>query len=150
MYAGDDHLFVIGAIEDADPATLGQAAGGAPEKIVVQLFRTRLLEAEDLAAFRVDAGHDVPDSPVFSAGIHALKDQQERITVGRRVKALQCAQVLDMFGKEFVILFLRFADRFHVRRQVAEADFVAGLQTILFRLDAHFCSFGFFLSAPPS
>ena len=79
MHVDDEHFLVIGPIEDADPSTLRQAAGGAPEKIVFQFFGARLLEAEHLTALRIDAGHDVPDRPVLAGRIHRLKDQQDRI-----------------------------------------------------------------------
>src|ERR1019366_8052761 len=48
MDAGDQHLFVIGSIEDSDPPALGQIARGAPQKIVLQLLRTRMFEAKYL------------------------------------------------------------------------------------------------------
>ena len=48
----------------------------------------RVLEAEHLAALRIDAGHHVPDGAVLSGGVHRLKDQQHRIAVGRVVKPL--------------------------------------------------------------
>jgi len=32
-----------------------------------------MFETEDLATLRIDPGHNVPDGPVFSSGIHCLK-----------------------------------------------------------------------------
>ena len=55
MHADDQHLLVIGAVEDADAAALRQVARGAPEEIVLQFARARMLEAEHLAALRIDA-----------------------------------------------------------------------------------------------
>ncbi len=75
MDAGDQHLLVIRSIEDADPPALGQIARGTPQKIVLQLLRARMFEAEYLTALRIDAGHYVPDGAIFSGGIHRLKDQ---------------------------------------------------------------------------
>jgi len=37
MGPDDQHLLVIESVEDADPPALGQVAGGAPEKVVLQL-----------------------------------------------------------------------------------------------------------------
>jgi hypothetical protein len=54
MHSNDQHFLVIRAVEDADPSAFGKAARGAPEKIVIELFCTGLLEAEDLAAFWID------------------------------------------------------------------------------------------------
>src|SRR6266446_3612195 len=45
MHAHDQHLFVIGAIEDADASPLRQVSGRAPEKIVLELLGARMLEA---------------------------------------------------------------------------------------------------------
>ena len=54
-----------------------------------ELFGTRLLEAEDLAAFRIDSGHDMPDGSVFSGAIHSLKDQEQCVPTGGVVKILE-------------------------------------------------------------
>ncbi len=35
-----------------------------------------LLETEHFATFRVNAGHNVPNSAVFAGAIHPLEDQQ--------------------------------------------------------------------------
>jgi len=76
MHPNDKHFFIIASIEDADPPAFRQMAGGAPEEIVLQFLDARLLETEDLAALRVDAGHDVPDRAVLARRIHPLKNQQ--------------------------------------------------------------------------
>ena len=65
----------------------------------------RLLEAEHLAALRIDPGHDVPDGAVLAGSVHRLKNQQHRIAVGRVVKTLQRAQLLHLFFEEFVYCF---------------------------------------------
>ena len=89
MHADDEHLLVVGTIEDADPPAFRQTAGRAPEKIVLQFLGARLFETENLTALRIDPGHDVPDGAVLAGGVHRLKNQQQRIAVGRVVKALQ-------------------------------------------------------------
>src|ERR1035441_10932424 len=61
MHSNDQHFLVIGTVEDADPAALGKAACRAPEKVMFEFFGARLFGAENFAAFRIDAGHDVPD-----------------------------------------------------------------------------------------
>ena len=48
----------------------------------------RVLEAEHLAALRVDAGHHMLDGAVLSRRIHRLKDEQHRIAVGRIMQFL--------------------------------------------------------------
>ena len=58
---------------------------------MLQFFRARLLETANLAAFGIDPGHDVLDGAVLAGSVHSLKNQQQRIAVGRVVKALQRA-----------------------------------------------------------
>src|SRR6516162_8726459 len=69
MNLHDQDLLEVGAIEDADAASFGQGLGVAPEKIVVKLFRGRMLERNDLAALRIDARHDVLDGAVLAGRI---------------------------------------------------------------------------------
>jgi hypothetical protein len=88
MHPDDQHFLVIGTIENADPPAFRQMAVCAPEKIMFQLVGGRLFETENLAALRIDPGHDVPDGSILAGGIHSLKNQQQRITVGGVVKLL--------------------------------------------------------------
>ena len=98
----------------------------APEKIVLQLLGARLFEAEHLAALRIDPGHDVPDGAVLAGRVHPLKDQQQRIAVGRVVQLLQRAQLLHVFFQELLVLLLRLVDGLHDRRPFLEVDLLAG------------------------
>src|ERR1700722_4193726 len=54
MHAHDQYLLVVRAVEDPDLAALRQHPGATPEKIVLQFLRAWMLEAEYLAALRVD------------------------------------------------------------------------------------------------
>src|SRR5664279_2706696 len=110
MHPNDQYFLVIGTIEDADPSAFGKAAGRTPEKIMFQLFSARLFETENLAALRIDPGHDVPDGAVLAGSVHPLKNQQQRIAVGGVVKPLQRAQRFDVFFQKFLILLLRLAN----------------------------------------
>ena len=89
MHSDDQHFLVIGTIEDADPPAFRQMSGRAPEKIMFQFVGGRLFETENLAALRIDPGHDVPDRTVLAARVHPLKNQQQRIAVGGVVQLLQ-------------------------------------------------------------
>ena len=77
----------------------GRSRRGAPEKIVLQFRRARMLEAEHLAALRIDPGHHVLDGAVFACRIHRLKDQQDGIAVGCVEKLLQRAQLRNMLSQ---------------------------------------------------
>ena len=76
MHADDEHLLVVGTIEDANAPAFGQTARGALEKIMFQLLGARLFETENFAALRIDSGHDVPNDAVLAGGVHSLKNQQ--------------------------------------------------------------------------
>jgi hypothetical protein len=71
-----EHFLVVGTVEDADAAALRQAARGAPEEVVVELFAARGLERVHLAALRIDPRHHVLDRAVLAGGVHRLEDQQ--------------------------------------------------------------------------
>ena len=88
MYSNDENLLIVGAIEDGDPPAFGKPARRAPEKIMFQFLGTWLFETENVTALRVNAGHHVADSAVLASGVDPLKNQQQRIAVGRVVKLL--------------------------------------------------------------
>jgi len=73
MYSDDQHFPVVGSVEDTDPPALREITSGAPEKIVLQFGRAWMFEAEDLAALRIDTGHNVLDGPSFPAASIAWK-----------------------------------------------------------------------------
>ena len=75
--ADDEHLLVVGSVEDADLAARRQAARVAPEKVVVELLGRRDLEAVDRDALRVDAAHHVADRPVLAGRVERLEDDED-------------------------------------------------------------------------
>src|SRR5262245_42182422 len=74
--AHHEDLLVVGAVEDADPAALGEAPHVSPHEVVVELLRGGLLEGEHLAALRIDARHHVLDGAVLAGRVHGLEDEQ--------------------------------------------------------------------------
>ncbi|OPZ75601.1 MAG: hypothetical protein BWY82_00190 [Verrucomicrobia bacterium ADurb.Bin474] len=54
-----------------------------PQEIVVELFTTRLLEAEHLTTLRINTRKNMPDEPVFSGRIHPLENKEHRVPVIR-------------------------------------------------------------------
>jgi hypothetical protein len=76
VHPDHEHLFVVGAVEDADLAALRQTGDAAPEKIMIELLVGRLLEGVHLAALGVHAGHHVLDRAVLARGIHGLEDEE--------------------------------------------------------------------------
>jgi hypothetical protein len=89
MDANNQYLLIKGTIEDTDPTALRKPGRRSPQKIVIQFFRARLLEIENLTVPRIDTRHDATDCSVLARTVHSLKNQQQRITVRREVKLLQ-------------------------------------------------------------
>src|SRR5262249_12655674 len=87
--------------EDADPPALGQTFHAPPQEVVCQVFRRRGLEGVDLAALRVDAGHDVLDGTVLAGRVHRLEDEQHRPAVVGVEDVLQLGQRLDAGPQRF-------------------------------------------------
>jgi hypothetical protein len=129
MHSNDQHFLVIGTVEDADAPALGKAARCAPKEIMFKLLGARLFKAEDLAAFRIHPGHDVPNGAIFASSVHSLKDQQQGILVGRVVKLLQRAQLLHVLVQEFFVLLIRLAVRGDSRRPLTEVDLLVWQHT---------------------
>jgi hypothetical protein len=71
------HVFVIGAVEDADASAGRQAPRRPPQKIMLQILGARMLEGVNLTALRIETGHDVLDDAIFAGRVHALEDDQE-------------------------------------------------------------------------
>ncbi len=80
---------------------------------------------------------DMTCRTVFAGGVHALKNQQERIAAGRVVKALQGTQFLNVFFKEFFVPLVRLAQWLHHRRPLFECDLLSGPHAEIVRIDSH-------------
>ena len=102
MDPDDQHFLVIRAVEDADPAALGQRPRVPPEEVVIELLGRGLLEAEDLAALGIDARHDVLDGAVLAGGVHRLEDDQDRPGIGGVEPILGLGQLGDVLGERFL------------------------------------------------
>ena len=87
--------------------------------------RKWMLEAEHLAALRIDTGHDVPDRAVLACRIHGLKHQQDGVAVGRVEKLLLGTEARDVVAQKLLILLLRFVDGVNDRRPLLEVDIIA-------------------------
>src|SRR5580698_822545 len=83
MNTHHQYLFVIRPVEDANMPTLGKAHHAAPQWIVTQFLGGWLFERINLAALRVDAGHNVLDSAVLARRVHRLEDQQYGVAILR-------------------------------------------------------------------
>src|SRR5665213_3021560 len=70
MDANDQHVLVIGTIENADSPAFRQMTARAPEQIMFEFVSGRLFETENLATLRIYPGHDVTDGAVLAGSIH--------------------------------------------------------------------------------
>ncbi len=137
MHAHDQHLLVIGAVEDADAPALGQVPRRPPQEVVVQLLGAGVLEAEHLAALRVDAGHHVPDRPVLAGGVHGLEDQQHGVPVAGIEHLLLLAELADGVLQQLLVVVLGLVEPVDPRRPLVEIDLVSLSNLKVLRLDLH-------------
>src|SRR6185437_8168397 len=100
--------------------------------IVLQLVAARMLEAEDLAALRVDARHHVLDHTILARRVHRLKDQQDGKAVGCVEQLLQRAQLRDVLRQDLPI----YKSKEHYREILAEhVAQLSALQELLYATD---------------
>src|SRR3984885_13627980 len=100
MHPDDEHLLVVGAVEDADPAPPGQSALVPPEEIVVQLLGGGLFEGTDLHRLRVDAAHHVLDGAVLAGRVESLQHQEHAVRVLRGEPVLILGEEIHAVGKQ--------------------------------------------------
>ena len=100
MDPDDQDFLVVGAVEDADVAALGQLLLVAPQVVVVEVGAGRDLEAADLDALRVDAAHDVADRAVLAGRVHRLEDHHHAVGVLGGQAHLVLGQILDALGED--------------------------------------------------
>src|SRR5438552_9027688 len=111
VHAHDQDLLVVRAVEDADTPALGEQARAAPQEIVLQLLGARVLEAVDLAALRVHAGHHVLDHAVLARGVHGLEDDQQGAAVRGVKHVLQRSEILGVPPEQLLIMLVGLVER---------------------------------------
>jgi len=79
MYTYDQHIFIMTAIEDDHFAFTWHHFVDAPQIIMCELFRGRLLETGHIHAGGIHAREDVPDGAIFAGSIHGLQDDQDLV-----------------------------------------------------------------------
>jgi len=70
----------------------------APEEVVGDLARGGALKAGHVNALRIDPPEDVPNGPVFSAGVHALQHDEQLLAPVHEETLLQVGQALMQTG----------------------------------------------------
>src|SRR6266567_7924757 len=88
MYAHDQHVLVVRAIENANDPSAWSDSMHSPEEVVVQLPRGWDFKRTHLASLRIDAREDLTNRISLATGIHPLQHDEQAILVGR------CQQLL--------------------------------------------------------
>ena len=115
----------------------GRSRGRAPQEVVLQLGRAGMLEAEDLAALRIDARHHVLDRAVLARRVHRLEDQQHSVAVGGIEQLLLRAEFRYVVGQQLLVVRFRFVDRPDPCRPFLEVDLVVFAHAKVFGIDFH-------------
>ncbi|MNC66483.1 hypothetical protein D3C75_1168810 [compost metagenome] len=103
MHPGNQHIFIIRAVERSY-ITLGRGfLVAAPEKIVIQFLAYRFFEADGMEALRIQTGQHLFDHTVLAAAIHSLKNNQD--TAGLAGKQL------FLLLQQFVLQPVKFLHR---------------------------------------
>ena len=83
------------------------STAASPEEVVLELLGAGMLEAEDLAALRIDAGHHMLDGAVLARGVHRLEDDEQRVAVVRVQHGLPLAQLVGCAREQRLVVLLR-------------------------------------------
>ena len=94
VHAGDEYVFVVGAVEHPNVPPFGGLRPNAPEKILAQLVLRRRFEGSNAHARRIHPREQVLDGAVLAARVHGLKDEQHVAPLLRVEPLLQLAQPL--------------------------------------------------------
>ena len=108
MHPHDQHVLVVGAVEDRDLAARRRAPVHAPQEVVRGLLRRGLPEWDHPASLRIHRGEDVVDRPVLAAGVHRLEAHEEGMAPLGVEQVLKRAQpllaALDLLERLLVLL----------------------------------------------
>src|SRR5215212_10440508 len=103
----DEHVLVVGAVEDADPTPGRSAPVVSPQEVMVGLNGTRSLERRHPAPLRVDTAEDVLDGAVFPSRIHSLQHDEQTLFILRVETLLEIlyasALLLQLLGDVFLL-----------------------------------------------
>src|SRR5579863_3498445 len=131
VYAHNQHIFVVRAIEDCDFAPFRHLRFDAPQKIVGQFFLGWLFEVRHAASVWVHRADDVLDHAVFAAGVESLQADQQGTFLFREQHLLQLAHLFAEPRSFYESsLFAVFALEFRV--EVADPHAAAGRNAKVF------------------
>src|SRR3989441_7969833 len=88
MHAHDQHILIVGAIENTDDPSAWSDPMHPPEEVMVQFPSGRDFKRTHLASLRIDSGEDLVNRISLATGIHPLQHDQQALMVRR------CQQLL--------------------------------------------------------
>ena len=126
MDADHQHLLIVGAVEDRDPAAGGQFLHRPPQEMMLQLRVVRGLEGNDIDALGIHAGHHVLDRTVLAGRIQRLENDEHRPAAVRPQQLLGIGQLGDVLGQRLLAGLLVFQALARTGFAIGEFKIVAG------------------------
>ena len=132
VHPDDQHVLIIGTVENPDIASARDAFVQAPQKVVRQFFRRRRSEIVHLDALRIDTSHHMLDGAVLPGSVHRLQNNDQAFSAVSIQTILQflhlCKIFLRFCNDLFFINFILFA----VCRKLFQFQFSAAVKCIIF------------------
>src|ERR1700730_3632557 len=88
MHAHNQHVLIVGAIENANDTSAWSDPMHTPEEVMVQFPRGRNFKRTHLASLRLNSGENLVNRISLATGIHSLQHDEQAMMVGR------CQQLL--------------------------------------------------------
>src|SRR5438270_7084607 len=88
MHAHNQHVLVVGAIENANDTSAWSDPVHTPQEVMVQFPGCRDFKRTHLASLRIDSREDLVNRISLATGIHPLQHDEQAMMVGR------CQQLL--------------------------------------------------------
>src|SRR5215813_12321909 len=81
MHSHDEHILIVGTIENANDTSSWSDPVYTPEEVVVQFPRCRDFKRTYLASLWIDSGEDLVNSISLATGIHPLQHNEQAMMV---------------------------------------------------------------------
>jgi len=94
MHAHDEHVLVVGAVEDGELALARCVAVDAPEEVVLPLLLAGHAEGGDADASGVEEARHVLDDPVLPRGVPALEHDEHGVQARAPQEVLEVEQLV--------------------------------------------------------
>src|SRR5438128_7538553 len=82
MHAHDQHVLIVGAIENANDTSAWSDPMHTPEEVMVHFPRCRDFKRTHLASLWIDSGEDLVNRISLATAIHPLQHDEQALMVG--------------------------------------------------------------------